>query len=122
MLYPNKYITPNVPTRDAGTATLGRSALNYGGTIQTVGSTNEGIYGIDSQGRCTFLNRAAARMLGYTRYEALGRNMHRLIHHSREDRSKYPEAECPIFRRSAACALPYRCSLRSGSRNTWPAE
>jgi PAS domain S-box-containing protein len=61
-------------------------------------STNEGLYGIDVEGRCTFLNRAGAKMLGLTRYEALGRNMHRLIHHSREDRTLYPEDECPISR------------------------
>jgi PAS domain S-box-containing protein len=61
-------------------------------------STNEGVYGIDSEGRCTFLNRAGSRMLGYTRYEVLGRKMHQLIHHSREDCSPYPESECPIYR------------------------
>jgi PAS domain S-box-containing protein len=61
-------------------------------------STNEGLYGVDLEGRCTFLNRAGAEMLGYTRYEVLGRNMHRLIHHSFEDRSPYPEEECPIAR------------------------
>ncbi len=61
-------------------------------------STNEGVYGVDSEGRCTFLNRAGAGLLGYTRYEVLGRNMHRLVHHSREDRTPYPEKDCPIFR------------------------
>src|SRR5581483_8643736 len=61
-------------------------------------STKEGLYGIDLEGRCTFLNRAGAAMLGYTRYEVLGRNMHRLIHHSREDRSPYDEHDCPIFK------------------------
>ena len=61
-------------------------------------STNEGLYGVDLEGRCTFLNRAGAKMLGLTRYEVLGRNMHRLIHHSHEDRSPYPEEECPIAR------------------------
>jgi PAS domain S-box-containing protein len=60
-------------------------------------STKEGIYGIDTEGRCTFLNRAGAQMLGFTRYEVLGRNMHRLIHHSRQDRTPYSEADCPIF-------------------------
>src|SRR5689334_22148480 len=61
-------------------------------------STNEGLYGIDLEGRCTFLNRAGAKMLGYTRYEVLGRNMHRLVHHTHEDGSKYPEEECPTVR------------------------
>ena len=60
-------------------------------------STNEGLYGVDLEGRCTFLNRAGARMLGFSRYEVLGRNMHRLIHHTRADRSPYPEEDCPIY-------------------------
>jgi PAS domain S-box-containing protein len=59
-------------------------------------STNEGIYGVDLEGRCTFLNRAGSRMLGYSPEEALGRNMHELVHHSRANRSPYPESECPI--------------------------
>src|SRR3954449_4941508 len=59
-------------------------------------STNEGFYGVDLEGRCTFLTRAGAQMLGFTRYEVLGRNMHRLVHHSREDGTSYPEHECPI--------------------------
>src|ERR1041385_4673909 len=59
-------------------------------------STNEGIYGVDLEGRCTFLNRAGSKMLGFTRYEVLGRNMHRLVHHSHEDGSAYVEDECPI--------------------------
>src|SRR3982751_1236449 len=61
-------------------------------------STNEGLYGVDLEGRCTFLNRAGAKMLGFSRYEVLGRNMHRLVHHSHEDRSPYPERDCPISR------------------------
>src|SRR3954452_17336951 len=59
-------------------------------------STNEGLYGVDLEGRCTFLNRAGSKMLGFTRYEVLGRNMHRLVHHSHEDGAPYPEEECPI--------------------------
>ena len=65
-------------------------------------STGEGIYGIDREGRCTFLNEAAARMLGLTPEEAQGRNMHELAHHSRPDGSPYPAADCPIFRATAA--------------------
>ena len=61
-------------------------------------SAGEGIYGIDTEGRCTFINRAGARMLGYQSEELLGRNMHHLAHHHREDGSIYPVEECPIFR------------------------
>jgi PAS domain S-box-containing protein len=63
-----------------------------------VQSTDEGIYGIDRQGRCTFVNRSAARMLGYRPDELLGESMHRLVHHTRNDGSPYPEEECPIYR------------------------
>ena len=60
-------------------------------------SSAEGIYGIDMQGRCTFINRAAAEMIGYRPEEVLGQNMHQLIHHTRPDGSPYPVEECPIF-------------------------
>jgi PAS domain S-box-containing protein len=61
-------------------------------------STGEGIFGIDLEGRCTFINRAGASLLGYTVEDVLGRNMHDLIHHSHADGSHYPESDCPIFR------------------------
>ncbi|MBV8895989.1 MAG: PAS domain S-box protein, partial [Acidobacteriaceae bacterium] len=60
-------------------------------------STGEGIYGIDEQGCCTFANRAASQLLGYTAEEMLGQNMHQLIHHSHADGTPYPETDCPIF-------------------------
>lgn len=60
-------------------------------------STDEGIYGIDVQGRCTFLNRAGAALIGYTAEEALHKNMHELIHHSHADGRPYPVVDCPIF-------------------------
>jgi len=61
-------------------------------------STGDGMYSIGPDGNCTFLNRTAARMLGIAPEEALGRNMHRLTHHSRADGSPYPLEECPIYR------------------------
>lgn len=61
-------------------------------------STQEGIYGIDPAGRCTFLNRFGARLLGYDDpEEVLGVNMHQTIHHTRPDGSDYPESSCPIY-------------------------
>ena len=66
-------------------------------------STGEGFYGIDADGRCTFINTAAAHMVGYEPAELLGKNMHGVIHHSRADGSPYPKDECPIF-----------CVFRSG--------
>ena len=61
-------------------------------------ATGEGIYGVDTEGRCSFINPAAARMLGYTPDEVLGRNMHELTHHHHADGAHYPVDDCPIFR------------------------
>ena len=61
-------------------------------------STGDGMYGVDTEGNCTFLNHAAARMLGFSADETLGRNMHRLTHYSRADGSSYPVEDCPIYR------------------------
>ncbi len=60
-------------------------------------STGEGIFGIDMDGHCMFINRAGARMLGFEPGEVLGRNMHELTHHSHADGSHYPDTDCPIF-------------------------
>jgi len=60
-------------------------------------STGEGIYGIDLQGRCTFINHAGATMLNYDPAEVIGQNMHTLIHHHRPDSSPYPVEQCPIY-------------------------
>jgi PAS domain S-box-containing protein len=60
-------------------------------------STGEGIFGIDLEGLCTFINSAGARMLGFAADEVLGRNMHELTHHSHRDGSHYPVETCPIF-------------------------
>jgi PAS domain S-box-containing protein len=60
--------------------------------------TGEGIFGIDMAGRCTFVNRAAAEMLGWRTEDVLGQNMHALMHHTHADGRHYPEADCPIFK------------------------
>lgn len=60
-------------------------------------STGDGIFGIDLDGHCVFINRAAARMLGYEPAEVLGANMHWLTHHSHADGSHYADTDCPIF-------------------------
>ncbi len=71
-------------------------------------STGEGIYGVDLDGRCVFINRAGAEMLGYRPDQVLGHNMHDLMHHTRADGSHYPSAQCPIyqaFRQGQSCRL-----------------
>ena len=60
-------------------------------------STGEGVFGIDLEGNCTFLNRAGGLLLGWDPAEVLGRNMHALTHHSHPDGRHYPVEDCPIF-------------------------
>ncbi|MCW5798564.1 MAG: PAS domain S-box protein [Nitrospira sp.] len=59
-------------------------------------STGEGIYGLDRQGRCTFINSAASRMLGYSPEELLGQDMHERIHHFLRDGAAYLRPRCHI--------------------------
>jgi two-component system, sensor histidine kinase and response regulator len=61
-------------------------------------STGQGIYGIDLQGNCTFINRATCELIGHPADEALGRNMHDLAHHHKPDGSVYPVDQCPVYR------------------------
>ena len=87
-------------------------------------STGEGIFGIDLDGCCTFVNRAAAQMLGWRTEEVLGRNMHALIHHTHRDGRAYPEADCPIFnafRRGLPCRIDDEMLWRADGSG-FPAE
>jgi PAS domain S-box-containing protein len=59
-------------------------------------SVGDGIWGMDLEGRCTFVNRSGANMLGYEAHELLGKNMHALVHYAHADGSPYPAEECPI--------------------------
>jgi len=62
-------------------------------------STGEGIFGLDAKGRCTFANRACVELLGFAREEdLLGKDMHRLVHHTRQDGTPYPPDACPTYR------------------------
>jgi PAS domain S-box-containing protein len=60
-------------------------------------SVGEAVYGVDSNGDCTFCNAAFLRRIGYASPQALlGRNMHDVIHHTRADGSPYPWSECVL--------------------------
>jgi len=87
-------------------------------------STGEGVFGVDMDGVCTFINRAGAQMLGYTREEVLGRNMHDLIHHTHADGHHYPVDHCPIFnafRAGVPCRIDSEVLWRRNG-TSFPAE
>lgn len=81
-------------------------------------STEEGIFGMDLEGRCTFANQAAIGLLGYGgEEELLGRDIHELIHHTHPDGSPHPKADCP-----AARAIARGESLRLEDEMLWRAD
>ena len=63
-------------------------------------AAGDGIYGLDTDGRTTFVNPAAVRMLQWTAEELVNVPMHSLLHHTKSDGSPYPAEACPIY---AAC-------------------
>jgi PAS domain S-box-containing protein len=66
--------------------------------LQSVMDTlGEGLYTIDAQGLCTFVNRKAETMLGWSRAELEGRNMHDLIHYQKADGAPLHKEQCAIL-------------------------
>jgi len=44
-------------------------------------SAGEGIWGLDLEGNCTFVNRMAVNTFGFASEELVGINLHELVHH-----------------------------------------
>lgn len=64
-------------------------------------SMAEAAYGVDVEGNCKFVNLSFLRILGYDHAdELIGRNIYSLIHHSQEDGTPHPLAECKIYKAS----------------------
>ena len=62
--------------------------------LQSVG---EGIYGLDCQGHTTFVNAAAANMVGWKLQDLIGKSQHDMIHHTKIDGSPFDKKECSIY-------------------------
>jgi PAS domain S-box-containing protein len=60
-------------------------------------SVGDGIHGTDENGIVTFENDSSARILGWNRFELLGKHGHSVIHHSKPDGSSFPQSECSIY-------------------------
>ncbi len=57
-------------------------------------STDEGIFGMDTEGYTTFINPSAAAMLGYNEEDIIGKHFHTMFHHSHEDGTPYNFETC----------------------------
>jgi PAS domain S-box-containing protein len=58
----------------------------------------EGLYALDGQGRLTFMNSAAEKLLGWSEEELRGKPMHAAIHFQNADGSPCPQDECALLR------------------------
>lgn len=85
---PARLIVPMTPESDPGSAWPMKLILE---------ATDQGIYVLDGDGRCTLFNRAASVMTGWSARESLGRSIHDLIHHTRPGGSPHPIEQCPAL-------------------------
>ncbi len=65
-------------------------------------SVADGIYGVDLEGRTTFVNHAMEQLTGWSSSELIGHNAHQLLHHTRADGTPHPSEECPIYHTSSS--------------------
>jgi PAS domain S-box-containing protein len=57
----------------------------------------EGLYALDADGLVTYMNPAAASMLGWTGDALRGKPMHATVHFQRADGTKVPAEDCPLL-------------------------
>jgi PAS domain S-box-containing protein len=58
-------------------------------------ATNEGVCGIDINGKITFINPIGARLLGWNEKQLIGQSLHDVSHHSHAEGTPYLWSECP---------------------------
>lgn len=75
-------------------ALLRQSEARFRLLLESVG---EGILGLDTEGRCTFVNQAALAMLGYVQEELLGQDIHATIHHGCADGLPIPAEQWGVY-------------------------
>ncbi|MZH02326.1 MAG: PAS domain S-box protein [Nitrospinae bacterium] len=61
-------------------------------------SVGEGIYGLDLNGKATFINPMAEKLTGYSLEEMKDSPVHSLTHHSKPNGEGYSPDDCPIFK------------------------
>ncbi len=67
-------------------------------TFVILNTAGEGIFGVNSLGIVTFINKAATQLLGYSTDELLGEHIHEIIHHSHKGGERYEITHCPMYK------------------------
>lgn len=60
-------------------------------------ATGDGIYGVDLEGKTTFINPVARKLFGVNEIDVIDRVHHDLHHHSYEDGTPLPKEDCKIY-------------------------
>lgn len=82
------------PSQGPAAASLEQLRRQHQLILNAVG---EGVYGLDADGKVTFVNPAAAAMIGWPMEKLIGQSMHAVLHHSHPDGQPYPKEGCPIY-------------------------
>jgi PAS domain S-box-containing protein len=61
---------------------------------QVTGAMAQGLYALDEEGVCTFWNKEAEHILGWSEQELLNKNLHEIIHFQDENRQPVPRENC----------------------------
>ncbi|HKJ76999.1 MAG TPA: PAS domain S-box protein [Gammaproteobacteria bacterium] len=80
-------------------------AIRHEEVTSILSSVGDGVFGMDLQGRATYVNVAFEQQTGWREEEVIGKNTHQLLHHTRADGTPYPEEACPVTRTIAAGTL-----------------
>ncbi len=62
-----------------------------------VNSVTDGIYGVNTKGQCTFVNRAMQHMTGWQATDLLGKDLQPMLHHTRKNGTPASTKECPMY-------------------------
>ncbi|MCP4697288.1 MAG: response regulator [Gammaproteobacteria bacterium] len=89
----NRQLQDEIKEREQAQASLQSLSRQNRLILETAG---DGIFGLDTQGRTTFLNPAAAGILGYTAEELVGHNQHEIMHYAKPDGTPNPCGACSI--------------------------
>ncbi len=71
------------------------SSSKYGRLL--LDSTSNGIFGVDCNGKTTFVNNYMLRRTGWSENDLIGKKIHEIVHHSKDDGSPYQYHDCPII-------------------------
>jgi PAS domain S-box-containing protein len=60
-------------------------------------ATGDGVLGVDLHGRCATLNETGSRLLGIPEVDAVGRDVHELLHGRARDAGAHAAEACPVL-------------------------